>query len=364
VSSATFVALFVAALAILFFLRVAEVVLLLLIAILLAFYLSSITDLLERRFRFARWLGLTLAVLATTAAVAGLGALLVPAVIDQTEALISGLPETLSAIQGVIAAWAGRYDVLSRTGLADPESGLVAAAVDDATRFVRGSFFPYVRAGGKLFIESASVIVMALYLARQPSMYRDGMLAVVAPRHRPVAARMLADAGATLRSWVVGQLLAMAVLAALTALGLWALGVPFWLAFGAFTGVAALVPFFGSLVSTILPAVFVVGTGEWTRVVLVLLLGVVVHVIEANVVVPRIMQAQVKLPPVLTIMSVLIMATLLGAIGLIVAVPILALVIVAVRHVVLGELYGDELATPAVLRATSEFRVPRPRPRE
>lgn len=356
--------LFVAALAIWFVLRVAEVVLLLLIAVLLAFYLSSITDLLERRFRLARWLGLTLAILVTTAAIAGLGALLVPAVIDQTEALINGLPKTLSDIQGVIARWAGRYDVLSRTGLADPESGLVATVVGDTTRFLRGSLIPYVQAGGKLFIEGASVIVMALYLARQPTIYRDGMLAIVAPRHRPVAARMFADAGATLRAWVVGQLLAMAVLAVFTALGLWALGVPFWLAFGAFTGVAALVPFFGTLVSTVLPALFVVGTGAWTRVVLVLLLGVVVHMFEANVVVPRIMQEQVKLPPVLTIISVLIMATLLGAIGLVVAVPILALVIVAVRHVVLGQLYGDELAAPAVLRATSEFRVPRPRPRE
>src|SRR5439155_1328554 len=108
--------------------------------------------------------------------------------------------------------------------------------------------------------------------------------------------------------------------------GLWALGVPYWLAFGIFTGLVAVVPFFGTLVSTLLPALFVVGTGNWTKVLAVIVLGVLVHVIEANVVVPRIMERRLALPPVLTIASVLIMGTLIGVVGLVVAVPVLAVI--------------------------------------
>src|SRR3989449_1107109 len=51
---------------------------------------------LERRFGVARWIGLAIAVVATVGAVVGIGALLVPPVIDQTQALISGLPQTLT----------------------------------------------------------------------------------------------------------------------------------------------------------------------------------------------------------------------------------------------------------------------------
>lgn len=354
-------ALFVAALAIWFVIRVVEVLLLVFIAALCAVYLSAITDLLERRFRLARWLGLTTAVLATLAAVAGIGAIILSPVVEQTQALVSGLPQTLTNIQNVIAAWAREYPLLRNTELANPQSGLVVGLINDATTFLRGSLLPYVTAGGKLFIESASVVVIALYLARQPRLYRDGILSLVAPKHRPVAARIADDAGATLRAWVVGQLLAMTVLALLTALGLWVLGVPYWLAFGIFTGLVAVVPFFGTLVSTLLPALFVVGTGEWVRVLAVIALGVVVHVVEANVVVPRIMERQISLPPVLTIASVLVMGTLLGVVGLVVAVPVLAVVIVVVRHVLQGEIYGDATAAePAVLRATGEYRTPRP----
>ncbi|HEY6808918.1 MAG TPA: AI-2E family transporter [Gemmatimonadales bacterium] len=355
-------ALFVAALAIWFVLRVVGVLLLVFLAALVAVYLSSITDQLERRFRLRRWMGLSVAIVITLAGIAGVGALIVPQVIDQTQALVAGLPQSLTDIQNVLARWASEYPVLRRSELANPSSGLVASLINDATEFLRGSLFPYLRAGGKLFIEAASVVVMALYLARGPALYRDGVLSLVPPRQRDVAAGILADAGATLRAWVGGQLLAMTVLAVLTALGLLILGVPYWLAFGVFAGVAAVVPFFGTLVSTIIPALFVVGTGDWVRVVAVLLLGVVVHVIEANLVGPLIMEKKVSLPPVLTIASVLVMGTLLGLVGLVVAVPILAVTMVVIRHILQGQIYGDTvLAEPAVLRHSAEFRIPKPK---
>src|SRR6266446_10303332 len=99
----------------------------------------------------------------TLPAVVGIGALLAAPVIDQTQALISGLPQTLTNIQNEIARWAREYPVLRSTELADPSSGLVARLIEDAAGFLRGSILPYVTAGGKLFVEGASVVVMALY---------------------------------------------------------------------------------------------------------------------------------------------------------------------------------------------------------
>jgi predicted PurR-regulated permease PerM len=354
------VALFIAALVVWFAIRTVEVLLLIFLATLLAVYLSGITDLLERRFRIARWIGLSLAVVGTLIVIAGLGALILPPVFDQTQALVAGLPQSLTDIQNVLAEWARRYPVVRRTELADPQSGLVTKLITDATDYLSSSLVPYLRAGGKLFIEGASVVVMALYLARQPGLYRDGIVSLVAPQHRDVARRILQDTGATLRAWIGGQLLAMMVLGVLTAIGLLLLGVPYWLAFGAFTGLVAVVPFFGTLVSTILPALFVVGTGDWLRVAAVLALGVVVHVIEANLVAPLIMERKVSLPPVLTIASVLVMGTLLGVIGLVVAVPVLAVAVVVVRHVLHGEIYGDTgHQESAVLRVSGQFRAPK-----
>src|SRR5207249_4433709 len=115
---ATFVALFIAALVIWFVLRVAEVLILVFLAVLAAVYFSAITDQLERRFLMPRWVGLLCAVVGTVAVIAGAGVLIVPPVIDQTQALLSGLPQTLTDIQNVIARWASDYPGLGRRAAA------------------------------------------------------------------------------------------------------------------------------------------------------------------------------------------------------------------------------------------------------
>ena len=88
-------ALFVAALVVWFVLRVFEVVLLVFLAVLAAVYLSAITDLLEHRFRMPRWAGLVCAVAGSLAVLVGAGALILPPVIDQTQALVSALPQKI-----------------------------------------------------------------------------------------------------------------------------------------------------------------------------------------------------------------------------------------------------------------------------
>jgi predicted PurR-regulated permease PerM len=143
---------------------------------------------------------------------------------------------------------------------------------------------------------------------------------------------------------VVGQLIAMVLLAALTTFGLWLLGIPYFLAFGVFAGVAAIVPFFGTLFSTLIPALFALGVAGLAKAIAVTLMGIVVHLIEANFVAPVVMERQVNLPPVITIAGVLLIGKLFGLAGLIVAVPILAFVMVLIRHVLMGEVYGDPVA--------------------
>jgi predicted PurR-regulated permease PerM len=136
----------------------------------------------------------------------------------------------------------------------------------------------------------------------------------------------------------------MVVLAVLTTLGLWLLGLPYFLAFGIFAGIAAIVPFFGTLFSTLIPALFALGVAGLPKAIAVTLLGIGVHLVEANFVAPVVMERKVNLPPVITIAGVLLIGKLFGLAGLIVAVPILAFVMVLIRHVLLGEVYGDTIS--------------------
>ncbi len=347
----------------LFVYRIAALLLLVFIAVLIAVYFSALTDAVVRWLRLPRPLALALAVLATLAALAGVAALVAAPVAQQTTDLVAAVPQYLTDLDALIARWIKQFPQLARAGLGAGETGLVSTSLREGAEFVRRGIIPTATATGVVLIEAVAVAVMAIYLAVRPALYQDGMLALVPPRHRAFARAILLDIAATLRAWVGAQLLAMVLLAVLTGLGLWLLGVPYWLAFAVFTGVVALIPFFGTLFSTLLPALLVLPGRGLLVALAVASVGVVVHLVEANLVGPLVMERRVSLPPVLTILSVLIAAEVSGLLGMVVAVPALAVTVVLVRHVLIDRAYGegaDSVAlAPAVLRTTREMVVPR-----
>ena len=336
---------------------VAEVLLFFFLAILIAIYLDALAGFLAARTKLTRGPSFALAIVLTFAAIAGMGALLVPPVVEQTHQLVARLPEYAVAWKGALARLLVNFPALQPLLSPDNQAQFVSSALDQAQGFV-GGLLPKVFNIARGFIDVASILVMALYLALRPAIYRDFAISITPPRHRDATRSVLDALGNTLRSWVMAQLLTMAVLGALTAIGLKVLNVPYWLTFGLFSGLAAIVPFFGTLISTVVPALFVLGgAGGPVGALLVLLLGVGVHLIEANVVAPIIMQRGVHLPPVFSIMAVLIAGTVLGPLGLLVAVPTLCIVMVLVRKVLIERIYGD-VATVEEKREDAELALP------
>jgi predicted PurR-regulated permease PerM len=325
-------------------LRTIDVLLVIFLAIILAVYLNAVSGFLQRRFGVPDSLGLIAAVLLTLGGLTGVIFLIIPAVASQVQDLIANLPRFLSDLDVSINRLLSRVPVLRRGVTDGTTPGVLATSLNEVFGFLRGALVPYLKGGVELIIETVSVFVMALYMARNPGIYVEGVIGLIPPSRRPLGRVILYDLKLTLHAWVVGQIISMVLLAVLTTLGLWALGVPYFLAFGVFAGIAAIVPFFGTLFSTVVPALLVLGVNGLPKAVAVILLGIGVHLIEANFVAPIVMERQVNLPPVITIAGVLLIGKLFGLAGLIIAVPILAFVMVLIRHILLGEVYGDALS--------------------
>jgi predicted PurR-regulated permease PerM len=341
---------------------------LLFVATLLAVYLGSLTGILTRRLGVPRGLGLVLALFGSILVVGLVGLLIVPPVVTQFKDLLEGLPSAvvewerelsrLSQENQLLARILGPLGEVGQTAPQETPEGtpvgpfsIVFRAINEAaaetprevllffnTIFQQvsqffGGIVPYVFSGIGVLIHSVSVLIMGIYMALKPTIYREGLIAVTPPAYRELARDIQDDLGHTIRAWLVGLGMSMVVLGSLTWIGLVLLDVPYALAFGVVTGIAVIVPFFGTIVSTLLPALFVIGTGGITKALLVILLGVVVHLFEANVVAPMIFEKKIELPPVLTILAVLMMAELLGLVGLLVAVPVLASVMVLIRRI-------------------------------
>jgi predicted PurR-regulated permease PerM len=324
--------------------RTIDVLLVLFLAVILAVYFDAVSGFLQRRLAIPQGLALGAAVTLTLGGLVGVVFLIVPAVASQVQDFITNLPKFLTELDQSINRLFRSIPVLRRGVTETGAPGLLATSLNEMFGFLRGALVPYLKGGVEFIIEGVSVFVMALYMARHPGIYLDGVIAMVPPARRQLARVILYDLKVTLRAWVVGQLIAMVLLAALTTLGLWILGIPYFLAFGVFAGIAAIVPFFGTLLSTLVPALFALGVFGLPKALAVAALGIGVHLIEANFVAPVVMERQVNLPPVVTIAGVLLIGKLFGLAGLIVAVPILTFIMVLIRHILLGEVYGDPVS--------------------
>ena len=329
------------------FKSVAQVFLLLFIGILLSLYLGALAGWLEERLKFPPTVAFLSAVLGSVAALVILGFILVPPVVGQTEELIKLLPSYFDSWEKGLDALAAKYPAIAQ--VLPPGDHKVLDAISQKVSAMAGDTVARVFSLLQAAINIFAVIVMAIYLALHPALYREWLIALFPPVHRDLVRDVLADLADTLRSYIVGQLLTMTFLGGITAIGLWLLDVPFALPFGLFTGLVAIVPFFGTLLSTLLPALFVLnettsfhGTTGFGHAMLVVGLGVVVHLIEGNVVSPLVMSRKVDLPPVLTIVSVLVMGRLLGPLGLIVALPTLATIMVIVRRILITRIYEGQ----------------------
>jgi predicted PurR-regulated permease PerM len=338
---------------------VAHVFLLLFLGVLISLYLRAVAGWFERRLHLPDRVAFAAALLLTVAGIAGLFWILVPPVITQTQALVKVLPTYITAWEAGIERTVSRVPALQefwRPG----EHKILGAIYEQFS----GSFanlttrvFSIVHGAINVF----SIVVIGIYLSLHPALYREWLIALFPPLHRDLVRDVLGDLGDTLRAYIVGQLLVMAFLAVLTAIFLYVLRVPYWLTFGIFTGLVAIVPFFGTLVSTTLPALFVLNSPNGgTRAIMVILVGVIVHLVEGNIVAPYAMSKKVDLPPVLTIMAVLIMGTLLGGPGLIVAVPTLAMLMVVVRRILITRIYEGQGFRRTTRERPIVLRVPAP----
>ncbi|MEY2733474.1 MAG: hypothetical protein RL340_533, partial [Gemmatimonadota bacterium] len=234
---------------------VADLLVLLFVSVLAAVYLSAMTDLLCDRTGMPRSVAFVITMVASTAALVGITALLVPPVVAQSRQIAAALPVLIpqweAALQRMIGGIPGLRDLVPAEGQA-----VVGMAVAELEK-LGATLLPRLVGTFQLAIDLIAVLVMALYVALHPEVYRDLIVSLTPPRHRATTQEVLGAISETLRAWTVAQLLVMVILALLTWIGLVALQVPYALAFGIFTGLVAIVPFFGTFVSTVLPALFV-----------------------------------------------------------------------------------------------------------
>ena len=298
--------------------QLADVVLLVLLAVIVAVVLTTVSLPLQR-------IGVTnerLAILATVVVlVLGLGLvgwLLGSEARTQASQAVNRAPAAWTKLRSELGLPQVTLEqLMNGSGLAQ-KIGQMLTSVLGVTSNVAGA------------VTNLVVVLMGgIYLALQPGLYRDGVLLLVPGEAARLRLGQTLDLCArALRYWILGQFASMALVGVLTGLGLWLIGMTAPLVLGLTAGLLQFVPLIGPIASAV-PALLLavpqgIGMILWT-----LAVYVVVQQVESNVITPMIQRRAVALPPALTLFAIIAGGSIFGVLGFLVATPILVIAYVA-----------------------------------
>jgi predicted PurR-regulated permease PerM len=272
-----------------------------------------------------RALGAFIGLLAGVVVVAGGLALLLPPLIDQGRTLINDAPHLIRTAEVKLSSVTG------------DRPGHVAAQLQHGlTTFVHDPsqlLGPITTIGASVVSIIGGVVIgviTAYYIAAQPEPLTDGLLSLFSADARPEARETLARIRTAWLGWLRGLAISMVLIGVMLyiALGL-IVGLPFALVFAVLSACLEVVPYLGALASGIPPVAFAL-TISPARAVVVLVIYILVHQIEANLIGPLVMARAVRLHPAVIAIGVVAVGEVFGLLGLIVAVPILSLITILV----------------------------------
>lgn len=330
-----------------------KVIVPLLVSFALAFMLEPLTDWFQRRGRSRN-----VAVLLTLASAALLVALLLlfllPGIYHQLIESIEKLPLALRAV----ALWAQHLLGFARERLSPEVFARLQAAVAD---FENDPSALTSRIGewlskGLLGLVSLGSWALGLliipfflyYLLLDMSNLRRIIEEHIPERHRGAGKRLLDEVADVVRGYVRGRFLIALIMATIYGIGLLILRVPLWAGIGLIAGFIGIIPYLGVLSGLILALGFAAldgaGLGRLAGVVAVFAIA---QVIEDYILTPRIIGGKLELHPMLVFIALIIGGDLFGLLGLVLAIPVLAVIKVLIRFLDELYLYSNFYLAPA-----------------
>jgi predicted PurR-regulated permease PerM len=311
-----------------------DVVLLAFIGVLLAILLRAPADWLVQRSGMREGWALALVGVVVLALLVGVGVLFGRGIAVQALQLVDRIPEIVQTI---------------RERLQENELGARAVELAESSGlFYGGGEVQFLGRGlgliGSTFGAVANLVIVvffAVFMAAQPRLYVDGLLFLVARNRRERLRAVLGEIGHVLRRWLVGQALLALAVGLLTGIGLALLGAPFAPALGLLAGLMEFIPYIGPFVAAV-PAILV-GFAEGPQLALwIALLFLGIQSLESYVLAPLVQHRAVHLPPAVVLFSQVLMGVIVGALGVAVATPLAAAVMVAISMLYVQDVLGDK----------------------
>jgi predicted PurR-regulated permease PerM len=317
--------------------QIRQIVLILFAAVVLATILNQVVNFLQKA-RIKRGFAIAITVILLLIIVAGFFALIVPQIITQLQELTDILPNVLERIR----SWNNWLQDVIPAQVLEEIRGLryLTQGLQTWLNQILNNFFAFLRNSLNIILYFLLFFALTIMLLANPLPYRQGFILLFPAFYRRRVDEILSKCETSLVGWIKGTLLTMLLIALLSYIGLLILGVRLPLINAVLAGLLEFIPNIGPTLSLIPPMLLALLDAPWkAAAVIALYFGI--QQIESLVVVPLVMESQVSLLPVVTLLAVVVFASFFGFLGLFLAIPLVIVFQIWIQEVLVKDILND-----------------------
>ncbi|MES2888519.1 MAG: AI-2E family transporter [Pseudomonadota bacterium] len=307
-----------------------------LVGAVMAYALQPAVERLVRR-RVPRLLAVLVVEVVMLFSLVALVFLLVPIFSKELPLLRQQIPLFLDLINTTLLPWLAKFGInvnVDTASLKTMATSYLNANFEDWTAAVLNS----ARIGGSILMTVTGMVVLVplvlFYLLMDWPQLVQRITQLIPPRMRPQTREVLVEVDTVLGQYLRGQLLVMLTLAAFYSIGLALFGFDLALPVGVFTGLAVFIPYLGFGIGMVLALIAgLLQFMSWYAIVAVAVVYGLGQLIESFFLTPRLVGERIGMHPLMVIFALLAFGHLFGFVGVLVALPLSAVLVVAVGRV-------------------------------
>jgi predicted PurR-regulated permease PerM len=291
----------------------------LLIALFLSLALNPAVELFQRHGLRRRGAASGVTFLLAIVAVAGLGFLFVPTVVDQVNAFANKVPDYLSDLthgRGRLGFLETRYHIVERVKHAVQTGGVSKFTVG------AGAALTVTKSVLTAVVATLTIVFMTFFMLLEGPDWMERLYGTLPEQEQQRWRSVGRDIYRTVGGYVTGNLLISLIAGVSSGLVLWLVGVPFAVALGLVVAILDLIPLAGATIAAVVVVLVALAAQGLTAAIVVLAFFLVYQQLENHAIQPLVYGRTVQLSPLAVLVSVLVGAQIAGVLGALAAIPV------------------------------------------
>ena len=334
-----FISLFLVAIGYIIY-QLQSVILPFLVAFILSYAINPLVQKLQDKAHIRRWVAILLVYLSTGLMIGLILWWLIPLVWEQLQSAWKYVPTAIDYYNNTLRGWVRSHTPIRLPAMQvrDMSKGLVDFLKENYNITDVRSFFTNLMLSGMSVINVAGIVVLVPILMFYFLYNWDERLVkmrhMIPNRYIPSVYRIAKEIDEALMSFIKGQLLVMVLLGMVYAVQLQLIGLKVGLIIGMMAGIASFVPYLGftlGFIAAIIAGLFQFGV-DWVHLVLIVGAFMVGQAVEGYILQPLLLGDKIGLSPLWVMFAVLAGASLAGIAGMLIALPLAAVLKVLFQH--------------------------------